>query len=227
MSLVWSFPMKSHSEKLILLKLADCASDEGVCWPSWARISDETGCSRATIARAVLGFERAGLVSRQRRSGKTPMYHISEYALRGSHGDTGGSHGETPTRLMVRPDPSHGETLIIREPSEGTISSSAEDAEGKEKEANGFKKALEAWQGALGTPCPAPGRLRKALRPLWALYEEGDVCNKLSLYLETQMEKKEAKFISPERFVMLYNTLQPAVRRWRPVQQTAGSAESQ
>jgi hypothetical protein len=41
-----------------------------------------------------------------------------------SRAETGGSHGETTTSLVVTPPPSHGETVIIKEPTNKTINES-------------------------------------------------------------------------------------------------------
>jgi hypothetical protein len=40
-------------EKLVLLALADCANDEGRCWPSASTLARKTGEGERTVRRAV------------------------------------------------------------------------------------------------------------------------------------------------------------------------------
>ena len=49
MTQAWSLSTTNHTQKLILLKLADNASDEGVCWPSMNTIATQCQCSRRTV----------------------------------------------------------------------------------------------------------------------------------------------------------------------------------
>lgn len=51
------------SQKLVLLKLADNANDDGLCWPSKAHIIEQTGLSRSTVRRCVRQLAAAGLLS--------------------------------------------------------------------------------------------------------------------------------------------------------------------
>ncbi len=55
MTRVWGLALKP-SVKLILLKLCDNASDEGLAWPSIDRIARETGCSRRTVQYQIKAF---------------------------------------------------------------------------------------------------------------------------------------------------------------------------
>jgi len=138
MSYCWRVPCATNSCKLVLMKLADHASDDGVCWPSWGHLVRHTGLSRATIARALSDLETAGYISRTSRSGTSTMYNIHTEAIKKatpfeirsmngkgyqgetpidpSQDETTPSQDETPTRLKVTPPPSHGETVIIIEP---------------------------------------------------------------------------------------------------------------
>lgn len=53
--------------KLVLLKLADNANDEGICWPSIARIAHETELSRDSVKRHIAALEADGFVAVRRR----------------------------------------------------------------------------------------------------------------------------------------------------------------
>lgn len=90
------FPCNTPSEKLILVKLADNSNDDGECWPSWAHIMNQTGCSRSTVARAITQFENAGILTRQRRKNKTTVYQfvLDRPWLGGSQDETYSAQGK-------------------------------------------------------------------------------------------------------------------------------------
>lgn len=66
-SRAWLVEGLSFAEKLVLLKLADMASDEGVCWPSNATIGAQCGLDLRSVRRIVARLEVRGLVTRQAR----------------------------------------------------------------------------------------------------------------------------------------------------------------
>lgn len=66
--------------KLVLLKLADNANDQGICWPSMAHIAHETELSRDSVKRHIAVLEAAGLISVRRRK-KDGVYLPSVYEL--------------------------------------------------------------------------------------------------------------------------------------------------
>ena len=73
MSIAWEADLKS-TKKLVLLALADAASDEGVCWPSWETIMRKAGISKGALSNALKGLEALGLIkrfSRKRENGST------------------------------------------------------------------------------------------------------------------------------------------------------------
>ncbi|AUI88131.1 helix-turn-helix domain-containing protein [Vibrio azureus] len=58
------------TRKLVLLKLADNANDNGVCWPSYEYIADMCEVSRRTVMRHIKTLEEMGLVSVSSRKGE-------------------------------------------------------------------------------------------------------------------------------------------------------------
>lgn len=123
----WAQDCQLPSVKLVLVALADHAKDSGECWPSITRIASMTGLSRATVFRCLEQLTGMGLIEQLPEAGKVNRYCLA--MLDPSHGKTpitsDPSHGETGTRLMVRPhpshgetDPSHGETRTIKNPKE-------------------------------------------------------------------------------------------------------------
>ena len=70
--------------KLVLIKLADNASDTGECWPSYQHIADQCEISRRSAMRHIADLEEAGFLTKIERKGgikgnKSHLYklHIS------------------------------------------------------------------------------------------------------------------------------------------------------
>jgi predicted transcriptional regulator len=55
--------------KLVLLKLADNASDQGECWPSYQHIADQCEISRRSVMNHVAALCESGLMRKETRSG--------------------------------------------------------------------------------------------------------------------------------------------------------------
>lgn len=56
--------------KLILIYLADCANENGVCWPAHSTIAENCECSIATVKRQIDGLIVKGYIDLQNRSHK-------------------------------------------------------------------------------------------------------------------------------------------------------------
>lgn len=75
MTLVWDAELAA-GEKLVLLALADCADDEGHCWPSIATLVRKTGQSERTVQKMLKALEEDGHISRDQRAGRGCFYTI-------------------------------------------------------------------------------------------------------------------------------------------------------
>jgi len=76
MSVVWELDLPP-GEKLVLLALADQASDAGVqCWPSVATIAKRSGQGERTVRRALADLEKQGHLTRNHRDGNSTQYHV-------------------------------------------------------------------------------------------------------------------------------------------------------
>ena len=89
--------------KLVLIKLADNASDSGECWPSYQHIADQCEVSKSTVKNHVRELEKAGILVREfRREGKlnrSNIYHLrlgQELTEGGLVNDLGGGAGDAP-----------------------------------------------------------------------------------------------------------------------------------
>lgn len=75
MSAVWYLDLAS-SQKIVLLALADCASDDGDCWPSVATLARKSSKSERTVQGMLADLEAAGHITRRQVVGKGCRYRI-------------------------------------------------------------------------------------------------------------------------------------------------------
>lgn len=91
----------NSARKLVLLKLADNANDEGECWPSYANISAQTEMSERSVMRHVLVLESAGMVEIIRRPNQSNLFKLKLDDFSGENltrrGDKNDSVGVTKT----------------------------------------------------------------------------------------------------------------------------------
>ncbi|WP_434575024.1 helix-turn-helix domain-containing protein [Pseudomonas sp. Z3-6] len=70
--------------KLVLIKLADNASDQGECWPSYQHIADQCEIGRSTVKLHIRELEKAGLLRREyRRKGELNQSNVFHLSLDG------------------------------------------------------------------------------------------------------------------------------------------------
>lgn len=62
----WDSDLKGN-DLLVLIALADNASDEGYCWPSWQSIMSKTKVSRGTLSSVLNRLESGGYIARESR----------------------------------------------------------------------------------------------------------------------------------------------------------------
>lgn len=75
MTEVWKINLPA-SEKLVLLALADCANDEGGCWPSMATLTKKCSKGERTVQAAIKALVDAGHLTRKERLGKGCFYTV-------------------------------------------------------------------------------------------------------------------------------------------------------
>ena len=63
MSRVWDETKFKGTELLVLLTMADHANDEGVCWPSLARIAVRARCTRRQVSRCMERLKAEGWIT--------------------------------------------------------------------------------------------------------------------------------------------------------------------
>lgn len=67
--------------KLVLLKLADRADDDGKCWPGMDVVAEACGVSERSVMRYIQQFEQMGLVRIDRRKGEDGRQKTNIYWL--------------------------------------------------------------------------------------------------------------------------------------------------
>lgn len=73
MTLVWDIQFPTQSQKLLLLKMADYASDAGgSVFPSTETLADKIGCDERTVQRAIKAFRGCGILHLVRAGGGKP-----------------------------------------------------------------------------------------------------------------------------------------------------------
>lgn len=78
--------------KLLLIAIADRADkDTGQCWPSIARLCEDTEMSRASVTRRLTLLEEKGFIVRTQRDQQSTLYTLSLTETTLSLTETGGS----------------------------------------------------------------------------------------------------------------------------------------
>lgn len=72
----WLQPLKA-TRKLVLLSIADRADEHQRCYPSIARLVQDTGLDRETIMEAIADIEALGLMTVTRRTGSSSIYQLA------------------------------------------------------------------------------------------------------------------------------------------------------
>ncbi|WP_314143212.1 helix-turn-helix domain-containing protein [Buttiauxella noackiae] len=70
MTKAFKIKVGSHLRKLILIKLADNASDQGECWPSYGHIAAQCECSKSAVREHIVALVGMGLVEKENRLGR-------------------------------------------------------------------------------------------------------------------------------------------------------------
>lgn len=77
----WKQPVDSPSKRLVLLALADIASDGGKVWASHAYVAEKTSLSPRTVRSMVQQLEDGGLLRAEPRAGKSDIIWLNLTAL--------------------------------------------------------------------------------------------------------------------------------------------------
>lgn len=159
----------NHLRKLVLIKLADNASDQGECWPSYGYIANQCECSKSAVREHIAALIELGLVSKENRLGgnagkgnKSNVYRLNldnpvppESTPPMSYGDTPmPSHGTPVPPESTPPMPPRGTRIChsfepVKEPviEPNSIGTPAKAAEPSRNAKQDYSPEFEAaWQ---------------------------------------------------------------------------------
>ncbi len=77
MTSVWERSDINATQKLVLLALADWANDEGLCWPSIAKLAVKSSLTARCVQKAIRSLEELGFIKRDEVIGKGNRYWIA------------------------------------------------------------------------------------------------------------------------------------------------------
>lgn len=119
----WQQKLDNARHKLLLVKLADSANDDGFCWPSVRTLAEHTGISKSAISRATKALADAGLIRIVERLKQDGSRGSNYYFLL----MPGVSHsGGTPASHSGRDTVSHAERdITVKNPQENRQDPSA------------------------------------------------------------------------------------------------------
>lgn len=87
MAQAWQVKLANASRKLVLVKLADNANDEGVCWPSYNHLAEQCEMDRRTVIRHVDDLVLTGFVKKTYRKGGVNFNKSNMFQLTINQGD--------------------------------------------------------------------------------------------------------------------------------------------
>lgn len=100
MAWAWSKECPTAAAKLVLLKLADHADDDGVCWPSQGRIAKDTGLTRNWVNAQIAKLAELGILIVEQRINPQGQ-QTNRYVLRCSPSEQGCLLSEHPPVYSV------------------------------------------------------------------------------------------------------------------------------
>lgn len=116
MSLCWPLQGMSGPQKAVLISLADNANDEGVCWPSVARIAERTCLGERTVQAAIKWLGASGILSFRERMGRSTMYTLTPAAYAPPQQPRPAADAPPPPQ-QPRPTPAAAAPRTVIEPS--------------------------------------------------------------------------------------------------------------
>lgn len=81
MSACWPLQGLTPAQKAVLISLADNANDEGVCWPSVAKIAERTCLSERAVQQAIKVLNEFKALSIEARQGRSTMFTVTPAAF--------------------------------------------------------------------------------------------------------------------------------------------------
>ena len=108
----WTAPVNNSSQRLVLLSLADRASDEHTAWPSIERLAKDTVLDKKTVQKVILELINLGLI-KDTGDRKGPTKRVRVLKLNGVKG--------REEYTQIQNDSNTPKTGILNNPKNGMI----------------------------------------------------------------------------------------------------------
>ncbi len=152
MSACWPLSM-SCTQKAVLISLSDNANDEGVCWPSVAKIAVRTCLSERAVQGAIKWLCKAGILTVTERMGRSTVYTITPESYAPPQDMRPAPDAPIPPQLTTD-TPAAAAPRTVREPSLEPKKSPSASATHDPVEAVPHEKIRELYNSILGGKLP-------------------------------------------------------------------------
>ncbi|WP_417698042.1 helix-turn-helix domain-containing protein [Psychromonas sp.] len=102
MAKAWQASVKNAARKLVLMKLADNADDDGVCWPSYNHLAAQCEMSRRTVIRHVDDLILCGFMKKTTRKGGLHFNKSNMFQLLIDEGDINNLETKKAAALIAK-----------------------------------------------------------------------------------------------------------------------------
>lgn len=198
MSACWPLQGMSGPQKAVLISLADNANDEGVCWPSVARIAERTCLAERTVQTAIKWLCQVGLLSIRERMGRSTMYTLTPAAYAPPQEPHPAAAAPPPPQLTTETPAAAAPRTVIEPSSE--LSSLGED--GAPRKISKPKCPVQAIVDLFNFTIPEFPRVvmltKDRIAKIGARWNESDVHQDLNFWAEYFALVRSSKFLMGE-----------------------------
>lgn len=198
MSACWPLQGMSGPQKAVLISLADNANDEGVCWPSVARISERTCLAERTVQTAIKWLGQVGLLSVRERMGRSTMYTLTPAAYAPQQEPHPAAAAPSPPQLTTKTPAAAAPRTVIEPSSEP----SPLVGDGKTQKVSKPKCPTQAIVDLFNKTIPEFPRVvmltKDRVTKINARWNESDVHQDLDFWVEYFALVRSSKFLMGE-----------------------------
>ncbi|WP_448144589.1 helix-turn-helix domain-containing protein [Pseudomonas silesiensis] len=198
MSLCWPLQGMSGPQKAVLISLADNANDEGVCWPSVARISERTCLAERTVQTAIKWLGQVGLLTVRERMGRSTMYTLTPAAYAPQQEPHPALDAPSPPQLTTETPAAAAPRTVIEPSSEPSPLVGDEQA----KKVSRAKCPTQAIVDLFNKTIPEFPRVvmltKDRVTKINARWNESDVHQDLGFWAEYFAQVRSSKFLMGE-----------------------------
>lgn len=115
MTAVWKLPLESHTQKLVLLSIADCSDDQGNCFPHIETLATKCSLSPRAVIQHIKALCGLGVLEKSKKIRNDNRYRVVVNSLHYSKSSS--ERGALPVVNAVHVSSERG-ALPIHEPSE-------------------------------------------------------------------------------------------------------------